>query len=113
MKSELNALFADDGCHELIGTDNLHVVPFASDGMDSYSTNLFIAALVDHLCSLYVPNSRKKDKLFKSKFLHSFHASEIKRVICLPWLLIVLLICNSFAWGVGKYYVGPAIAVSG
>jgi len=42
------------------------IVPVAMNGFDSFSSNLFTAALVDHLCSLYVPNSTKKDKLFQS-----------------------------------------------
>jgi len=45
------------------------VVPVVSNGVDSCSSSLFIAALVDHLCSLYVPNAAKKEKLFHGLFL--------------------------------------------
>jgi len=53
----------------------LGVVPAVANGVDSYSSNLFIAALVDYLCSLYVTNTAKKDKLFQSEFLSSCNAS--------------------------------------
>jgi len=60
----------DDDCTPPVGTD-MGIVPVMSSGVDTYSSNLFIAALVDHLCSLYVPNSTKKDKLFQSKLFCS------------------------------------------
>jgi len=58
----------EDVPHPPVGTD-MEIVPAAANGVDSYSTNLFIVALVDHLCSLYVPNATKKDKLFQSEFV--------------------------------------------
>lgn len=53
------------------GTD-MGIVPVALNDVDSVSSNLFIAALVDHLCSLYVQNSTKKDKLFQSMLVCDF-----------------------------------------
>jgi len=61
-----------------VGAD-MEIVPVSLNDVDSYSSNLFVAALVDHLCSLYVPNSRKKDKLFQSQF---FAADDFSALLC-------------------------------
>lgn len=80
--------FDEDACPPADGTD-MGIVPVALNSVDSFSSNVFIAALVDHLCSLYVQNSTKKDKLFqivykllvKARIVSAdFNASQLKSV---------------------------------
>lgn len=59
----------DDGFQPPLDSLDTEIVPVVASGSASYSSDLFIAAMVDHLCSVYFPNSAKKDKLFHSMFL--------------------------------------------
>lgn len=65
------------------------IVPVSSHSVDSFSSHLLTAALVDHLCSLYVQDPAKKDKLFQSMFSVRFH------FIC--FVLIHLFSSNDYA----------------
>jgi len=61
----------DDGFQSPASCDT-EIVPVVASGGASYSSDLFIAAMVDHLCSMYFPNSAKKDRLFHGKFLQIY-----------------------------------------
>ena len=81
----------EDVCQPPLGTD-MGIVPVALNGVDSVSSNLFIAALVDHLCSLYVPNAAKKDKLFQSMFFCDFIFVDTRDTLVVTIIVMIIVI---------------------
>jgi len=56
----------DDGNFHSPVSAGVDIIPVTADSGSSFSSDLFIAAMVDHLCSVYFPNSTKKEKIFQS-----------------------------------------------
>jgi len=84
----------EDVCQPPLGTD-MGIVPVALNGVDSVSSNLFIAALVDHLCSLYVPNATKKDKLFQSTFFCDFIFVDTHDTLVVILMVMIIVISST------------------